>query len=91
MFGGEGLNLATLEGDGKVILQSMTYEGHGPGAAAVHGRATAPTQQLQRRPGHILGGMGTETAGSALNRPSVLPLPQLEGARHGISRQGEGK
>lgn len=27
MFGGEGLNLATLEGDGTVILQSMTIEG----------------------------------------------------------------
>jgi uncharacterized protein (AIM24 family) len=27
MFGGEGLNLATLEGDGQVILQSMTIEG----------------------------------------------------------------
>jgi uncharacterized protein (AIM24 family) len=26
-FGGEGLNLATLEGDGQVILQSMTYAG----------------------------------------------------------------
>lgn len=27
LFGGEGLNLATLEGDGAVILQSMTYDG----------------------------------------------------------------
>jgi uncharacterized protein (AIM24 family) len=27
MFGGEGLNLATLEGDGLVILQSLTIEG----------------------------------------------------------------
>jgi uncharacterized protein (AIM24 family) len=27
IFGGEGLNLATLEGDGTVILQSMTIEG----------------------------------------------------------------
>jgi len=27
MFGGEGLNLATLEGDGTVILQSMTIQG----------------------------------------------------------------
>jgi uncharacterized protein (AIM24 family) len=27
MFGGEGLNLATLEGDGQVILQSVTIEG----------------------------------------------------------------
>ena len=27
MFGGEGLSLATLEGDGQVILQSMTIEG----------------------------------------------------------------
>ncbi|HET7529635.1 MAG TPA: AIM24 family protein [Mycobacteriales bacterium] len=27
LFGGEGLNLATLEGDGQVILQSMTIEG----------------------------------------------------------------
>jgi uncharacterized protein (AIM24 family) len=27
LFGGEGLSLATLEGDGQVILQSMTYEG----------------------------------------------------------------
>jgi uncharacterized protein (AIM24 family) len=27
VFGGEGLNLATLEGDGRVILQSMTYAG----------------------------------------------------------------
>ena len=27
MFGGEGLNLTTLEGDGQVILQSMTIEG----------------------------------------------------------------
>lgn len=27
MFGGEGLSLATLEGDGTVILQSMTIEG----------------------------------------------------------------
>lgn len=26
-FGGEGLNLATLEGDGQVILQSLTYDG----------------------------------------------------------------
>lgn len=28
-MGGEGLNLATLEGEGEVILQSMTYEGMG--------------------------------------------------------------
>lgn len=27
VFGGEGLSLATLEGDGRVILQSMTIEG----------------------------------------------------------------
>jgi len=27
IFGGEGLNLATLEGDGQVILQSLTMEG----------------------------------------------------------------
>ncbi len=27
VFGGEGLSLATLEGDGRVILQSMTLEG----------------------------------------------------------------
>lgn len=27
VFGGEGLNLATLEGDGQVIIQSMTYDG----------------------------------------------------------------
>lgn len=27
LFGGEGLNLATLEGDGQVILQSLTYDG----------------------------------------------------------------
>lgn len=27
MFGGEGLNLATLEGDGQVLLQSLTYDG----------------------------------------------------------------
>jgi uncharacterized protein (AIM24 family) len=27
IFGGEGLNLATLEGDGQVILQSMTIDG----------------------------------------------------------------
>lgn len=27
LFGGEGLSLATLEGDGPVILQSMTYDG----------------------------------------------------------------
>jgi uncharacterized protein (AIM24 family) len=27
IFGGEGLSLATLEGDGRVILQSMTMEG----------------------------------------------------------------
>lgn len=27
VFGGEGLNLATLEGDGQVILQSLTYDG----------------------------------------------------------------
>jgi uncharacterized protein (AIM24 family) len=27
MFGGEGLSLATLEGDGQVILQSMTIDG----------------------------------------------------------------
>jgi uncharacterized protein (AIM24 family) len=27
MFGGEGLSLATLEGDGQVILQSMTMDG----------------------------------------------------------------
>ena len=27
MFGGEGLSLATLDGDGQVILQSMTIEG----------------------------------------------------------------
>ncbi len=27
LFGGEGLSLATLEGEGKVILQSMTYDG----------------------------------------------------------------
>lgn len=29
LFGGEGFNLATLEGDGKVILQSMTVEALG--------------------------------------------------------------
>jgi uncharacterized protein (AIM24 family) len=27
IFGGEGLHLATLEGDGQVLLQSMTYDG----------------------------------------------------------------
>jgi len=27
MFGGEGLSLATLEGDGQVIIQSMTFDG----------------------------------------------------------------
>ena len=27
IFGGEGLNLATLEGDGQVVLQSMTIDG----------------------------------------------------------------
>lgn len=27
LFGGEGLSLATLEGDGLVILQSLTYDG----------------------------------------------------------------
>jgi uncharacterized protein (AIM24 family) len=27
LFGGEGLSLATLEGDGQVIIQSMTYDG----------------------------------------------------------------
>jgi uncharacterized protein (AIM24 family) len=27
VFGGEGLSLATLEGDGQVIIQSMTYDG----------------------------------------------------------------
>lgn len=27
VLGGEGLNLATLEGDGQVILQSLTYDG----------------------------------------------------------------
>jgi len=27
MFGGDGLSLATLQGHGKVILQSMTLEG----------------------------------------------------------------
>ena len=37
MFGGEGLNLATLEGDGQVILQSMTYEGMAE-ALRRHGR-----------------------------------------------------
>ncbi len=29
LMGGEGFNLATLEGDGKVIIQSMTYAGMG--------------------------------------------------------------
>jgi uncharacterized protein (AIM24 family) len=29
MFGGEGLNLATLEGDGTVIIQSLTMKGLG--------------------------------------------------------------
>ena len=28
-FGSGGMNLTTLEGDGQVILQSMTYEGMG--------------------------------------------------------------
>lgn len=27
VFGGEGLSLATLEGDGRVILQSLTMDG----------------------------------------------------------------
>jgi len=27
LFGGEGLSLATSEGDGQVIIQSMTYDG----------------------------------------------------------------
>jgi uncharacterized protein (AIM24 family) len=35
LFGGEGLSLATLEGDGTVILQSMTYDGM---ANALHKR-----------------------------------------------------
>ncbi len=34
-FGGEGLHLATLEGDGQVILQSLTYDGM---ANALHRR-----------------------------------------------------
>ena len=35
VFGGEGLSLATLEGDGQVILQSLTYDGM---ANALHRR-----------------------------------------------------
>ena len=44
MFGGEGLNLATLEGDGTVILQSMTYDGM---ANALFAR-----RRPGRQPGH---------------------------------------
>jgi uncharacterized protein (AIM24 family) len=38
MFGGEGLNLATLEGDGQVILQSMTMDGLAKALAKNMGR-----------------------------------------------------
>jgi len=38
MLGGEGLNLATLEGDGLVILQSMTIEGLAKALAKNTGR-----------------------------------------------------
>jgi uncharacterized protein (AIM24 family) len=38
MLGGEGLNLATLEGDGQVILQSLTYDGMATALARREGR-----------------------------------------------------
>jgi uncharacterized protein (AIM24 family) len=42
MFGGEGLNLATIEGDGTVIIQSMTLDGM---ANAIAGRIGGKDRQ----------------------------------------------
>jgi uncharacterized protein (AIM24 family) len=54
MFGGEGVNLATLEGDGDVILQSLTYSGMG--AALKRHIRTGDTNQQANPIGGLLGG-----------------------------------
>ena len=53
MFGGEGLNLATLEGDGQVILQSMTYDGMANGSSP--GGARTTTRHHRRYLRHFKG------------------------------------
>ena len=51
VFGGEGINLATLAGDGLVVLQSFTYEGL---ADALH-RHSSNRDEPAAGPGGILG------------------------------------
>lgn len=54
LFGGEGLNLAVLEGDGDVILQSLTYSGMG---AALRRHILTGSRDQQTGPlGALLGG-----------------------------------
>ena len=57
-FGHQGINLATLEGDGQVILQSMTYAGMGRALQPFisHG---VDSNKSEGGLGSILGGMGT--------------------------------
>ena len=55
MFGGEGLNLATLEGDGTVIIQSLTMKGLGQALSQFmggHSRDSNPNNPL----GTLFGG-----------------------------------
>lgn len=54
LFGGEGVNLATLEGDGEVILQSLTYSGMG--AALKRHIQSGDTNQQANPLGGLLGG-----------------------------------
>lgn len=54
MFGGEGINLATLEGDGEVILQSLTYTGMG--AALRRYVVRGDKDQKENAFGGLLGG-----------------------------------
>jgi uncharacterized protein (AIM24 family) len=54
LFGGEGMSLATLEGDGEVILQSLTYSGMG--AALRRHILTGDKSQKESPIGGLLGG-----------------------------------
>ena len=58
-LGHQGINLVTLEGDGQVILQSMTYEGMGRALQPFVNRGIDSNKGASGGLGGLLGGMGT--------------------------------
>ncbi len=58
-FGHQGINLATLEGEGQVILQSMTYAGMGRALQPFIEHGVDSNKASSGGIGGLLGGMGT--------------------------------